>query len=186
MDLAAHNRMMARNNRWSNHRLYGAVLALRPGEFEAARTGFFPSIRETLNHVLAVDRYYLDALSEGGVGPAAFHAFVAHDDPQGLAHAQAEQDAALIRFCDALSADDMARRVVTDRGRAGRFPEVIADLLAHLFIHQTHHRGQVHAMLSGTSVKPPQLDEFFLDFDLPLRRDEVKALDLSVQARATS
>ena len=54
---------------------------------------------------------------------------------------------------------------MTDRGEEGMIPERIGDLLAHLFIHQIHHRGQVHAMLSGTSVKPPQLDEFFLDYD---------------------
>jgi uncharacterized damage-inducible protein DinB len=34
-------------------------------------------------------------------------------------------------------------------------------ILLHLFQHQIHHRGQVHAMLSATSVRPPQLDEFF-------------------------
>ena len=52
-------------------------------------------------------------------------------------------------------------------------PERIGDLLAHLFMHQIHHRGQVHAMLSGTSVKPPQLDEFFLDYDLKLRSERL-------------
>ena len=61
---------------------------------------------------------------------------------------------------------------------AGRFPETIAAILGHLYIHQIHHRGQVHAMLSGTSVAPPQLDEFFLDQDLHLRRDELRALAL--------
>ena len=40
--------------------------------------------------------------------------------------------------------------------------ETVASVLPHLFIHQIHHRGQAHAMLSGTTVKPPQLDEFFL------------------------
>jgi len=178
MDLAAHNRMMARNNRWSNDRLFRAVLALGPGEFHAARTSFFPSIARTLNHILAIDRYYFDALTEGGIGPAAFYGFVEFDDPQALSDAQAEQDGALIAFCDGLSADDFAWRVVTDRGEAGKFPERIGDLLAHLFLHQIHHRGQAHAMLAGTGVKPPQLDEFFLDFDAALRRDEVERLGL--------
>ncbi len=51
----------------------------------------------------------------------------------------------------------------TDRGAP--VPERIDRLLAHLFQHQIHHRGQAHAMLAGTTVAPPQLDEFFLDFD---------------------
>jgi uncharacterized damage-inducible protein DinB len=82
----------------------------------------------------------------------------------------------LIAFCDHLSAADLDRRVITDRREDGKIPERIGDLLAHLFIHDIHHRGQVHAMLSGTPVKPPQLDEFFLDYDLKLRRAEVERL----------
>ncbi len=42
-------------------------------------------------------------------------------------------------------------------------------LLAHLFEHQVHHRGQVHAMLSDTAVRPPQLDEFFCEEEAGLR-----------------
>ena len=177
--LAGHMRRMARNNRWSNDRLYRAVLSLQPGEFEAPRTSFFPSIAETLNHILAVDLYYVDALKEGGIGPAAFQQFTPYEDVTALEAAQRHWDEELIAFCDCLSEDDVARRVVTDRGEAGRFPERICDLLAHLFIHDIHHRGQVHAMLAGTSVEPPQLDEFFLDFDVPLRREEMERLGLS-------
>jgi uncharacterized damage-inducible protein DinB len=49
-------------------------------------------------------------------------------------------------------------------------------LLLHLFQHQIHHRGQVHAMLAGTTVKPPQLDEFFSTAEAPLRAAEFAAL----------
>lgn len=179
MDLVEHNIRMAGNNRWSNDRLYRAVLALRPGEFEAARTSFFPSIRETLNHMLAVDLYYFDALIEGGGGSSLFDDFVDFADRSKIAEAQAAQDEKLITFCKGLDAADLDRPVVTDRREEGRIPERIGDLLAHLFLHQIHHRGQVHAMLSGTSVKPPQLDEFFLDFDLKLRGGEMARLGLA-------
>jgi hypothetical protein len=50
-------------------------------------------------------------------------------------------------------------------------------VLAHLFMHQTHHRGQVHAMLSGTSVKPPQLDEFLMPSEGHLRTLEMMAME---------
>lgn len=181
--LPAQFALMARNNRWSNHVLLRAVCALQPGEFEAERTSFFPSIAGTLNHILAIDRYYLDALTEGGVGSAAFHDFVPFEDARALAEAQREQDEALIAFCDSLGDSDMARSAITDRGKAGRIPERIDNLLGHLFQHQIHHRGQVHAMLAGTSVKPPQLDEFFLDFD---RDPEIERLGLKPHASATS
>ena len=61
-----HVRRMARNNAWSNRRLYRACGELSASELGAPRTGFFPSIRLTLNHILIVDWYYLDALEEAG------------------------------------------------------------------------------------------------------------------------
>jgi uncharacterized damage-inducible protein DinB len=174
--LLDHFRRMARNNRWSNDRLYRAVLALQAGEFEAERVGFFPSVQATLNHIAAVDDLYLDFLEEGGVGAAAFDEFVPFADPKALAQAQEAADWRLIAFCDRLTADDLERRVMTDRRADGMIPERIGDILAHLFLHQIHHRGQLHAMLSGTSVKPPQLDEFLLDCDRALRGEEVERL----------
>ena len=72
-------------------------------------------------------------------------------------------DQHLIAFCRALPPDRATARVATDRGTAGRVTERIDHLLLHLFQHQVHHRGQAHAMLSSTTVKPPQLDDFLLD-----------------------
>ena len=178
MTLLDHLRRMAGNNLWSNDRLYRAVLQLKPGEFEAERTSFFPSIKATLNHILAVDHLYLDFLEEGGVGAAAYDDYVPFDEPQALFAAQALADRRLIAFCEKLSADDLDRRVITDRREDGMIPEKIGDILAHVFLHDIHHRGQVHAMLSGTSVKPPQLDEFLLDYDLKLRYVEVERLGI--------
>ncbi|PZV36933.1 DinB family protein [Mesorhizobium kowhaii] len=180
MNLLDHLRRMAANNLWSNDRLYRAVLSLKPGEFAAERTSFFPSIKATLNHILAVDLLYLDFLEEGGVGAAAHDDFVPIEEPQALFVAQVAADRRLIAFCDRLSAADLDRQVVTDRREDGMIPERIGDILAHVFLHDIHHRGQVHAMLSGTSVKPPQLDEFLLDYDAKLRREEVERLGLEI------
>jgi hypothetical protein len=51
----------------------------------------------------------------------------------------------------------------------------------HLFQHDIHHRGQAHAMLSGISVKPPQLDEFFAAGEAPLRAAEFGELGWTEQ-----
>lgn len=179
MDLVEHFQRMAQNSLWANDRLLRAVLALRPGEFEADRTNFFPSIRATLNHILSVDIYYLDMMKEGGRGLTVFDTWVDHNDPNSLAVAQMAFDRELLDFCAGLDAASLDRRVSTDRGEDGQIPEKIGDLLAHLFQHDIHHRGQVHAMLSATSAKPPQFDEFFLDFDWKLRKDEVERLRLT-------
>ncbi|TIV66418.1 MAG: damage-inducible protein DinB, partial [Mesorhizobium sp.] len=100
------------------------------------------------------------------------------DNAAALAAAQADFDRKLIAFCDGLTDADLDRRVITDRREDGMIPERIGDILGHVFLHDIHHRGQVHAMFSGTSVAPPQLDEFLLDYDIKLRKDEVERLGL--------
>ena len=134
-------------------------------KFAAPRTSFFPSLRATLNHSLGADIYYLNALecTDGCPEvPAEWPDFAA---PAALRTAQAAADARLVAVCDRLAAPDLDRPVVTDRGDAGLVSERLDAVLSHLFQHQIHHRGQAHAMLAGTHVAPPQLDEFFLAFD---------------------
>ena len=159
----------ARNNAWSNRRLHAACARLSQAELEAPRTSFFPTLQATLNHIYTVDAYYLDGLEAGGRGLALLENPIPHPRMAELSAAQAASDARLIRFCDALEPAALAREVVLDRGDEGLTRERVDAVLAHLFVHQIHHRGQAHAMLSGTSVAPPQLDEFFLDYDLPRR-----------------
>jgi uncharacterized damage-inducible protein DinB len=89
--------------------------------------------------------------------------------------AQRESDRELVAFCEGLSEADLARIVPCERPTT-TYEETIGDLLSHLFVHQIHHRGQVHAMLAGTEVKPPQLDEYFLAQDAPLRTDDLRAI----------
>ena len=178
MSLVLHLRKMARNNAWSNCKLHAACLKLPGVEFTATRTGYFQSIHATLNHILSVDHYYMDALTGGGRGPTSFTAFVPHATMTDLATAQAASDRRLIWFCDALTEQASAASIQTDRGKAGIFLERCDDLLAHLFQHQIHHRGQVHNMLSGTSVAPPQLDEYFLAFDVAERAKDIAALGI--------
>jgi uncharacterized damage-inducible protein DinB len=81
-------RAMAYNNAWANHRLLAACAGLTQAEFEALRTGFFPSIQATLNHILIIDRFYVDALEDGTLGPAAW----ADPIPHRLRPAQAAID----------------------------------------------------------------------------------------------
>jgi uncharacterized damage-inducible protein DinB len=168
-------RAMAYNNAWANHRLHAACSALSQAEFEAARTGFFPSLKATLNHILIIDWFYVDALEGGSLGPAAWSNQLPCATLRELASEQAKVDRRLIAFCEGLSEASLngisrvQRRDWVQQERTDR-------LLMHLFQHQVHHRGQAHAMLSATSVKPPQLDEFFSAAEAPLRAGEFKTL----------
>jgi uncharacterized damage-inducible protein DinB len=179
MWLSEHLRACARNNAWSNHRLHRACAGLTQQELEATRTSFFPSLQQTLNHILIVDWYYLDGLEQGGRGRATYAEEVPFPRLTDLAVAQRACDLRLVRFCDGLGEADLERSVALDRGEHGITQESVHAVLSHLFVHQIHHRGQAHAMLAGTHVPPPQLDEFFLAWDAPLRRAELEELGLA-------
>jgi uncharacterized damage-inducible protein DinB len=168
-------RAMAYNNAWANHRLLAACARLTQAEFEAPRTGFFPSLQATLNHILIIDRFYVDALEGGTLGPAAWADRIPCPTVSELRPTQAAVDRRLIAWCEAL--DDAGPDRIIQVHRGTRVQTERADrLLLHLFQHQIHHRGQAHAMLSDTTVAPPQLDEFFSAAEAPLRAAELAEL----------
>jgi uncharacterized damage-inducible protein DinB len=171
MDAVLPYRAMAYNNGWANHRLLAACLRLSQADFVAARTGFFPSLRATLNHILIIDRFYVDAMEGGTLGPAAWADEEPCETAITLRDAQREVDRRLIAVVERLGMADLNRVVDIHRGDHIQ-RERIDRLLLHLFQHQIHHRGQAHAMLSATEVPPPQLDEFFAAGEAPLRATE--------------
>ena len=169
-------RIQARANRLANHRLHAAMAALGDEDFRAPRTSFFPSLAATLNHILEVDQYYVGAL-HGDAGLAGhWSRFVPDTGFALLAASQRATDERLIAFCDALDTADCRRIVEMPRNEGRVQRDQAAHVLAHLFMHQTHHRGQVHAMLAGTSVAPPQLDEFLMPSDAHFRVGDMAAL----------
>ena len=183
--LSHHFATMAYNNAWSNHRLLTACGTLPEAVFVARRTSFFPSLKATLNHNVTVDWYYIDALERALAGTEPnrepWH-FYEPEEPFAtcapLAAAQRDADRRLVDVCVALTDDRLDLPVPVMR-RAGLQSESFTRLLAHLFQHQIHHRGQAHAMLAGTTVKPPQLDEFFCANEAHLRAAELAELGYS-------
>jgi uncharacterized damage-inducible protein DinB len=171
-------RAMAYNNAWANHRLLAACARLTQAELEASRTNFFPSLKATLNHILVIDWFYVDSLEGGSLGPKAWADPTPCATVAVLQREQAAVDRRLISVCAALTETSLSDDVLVNRDD-GIQVERRDRLLLHLFQHQVHHRGQAHAMLAGTSVKPPQLDEFFSAGDAPQRAAELAALGWS-------
>jgi uncharacterized damage-inducible protein DinB len=175
VSLAGQYRIQARANRLANHRLHAAMAALSPTEFHAPRVSFFPSLAATLNHLLAVDAYYIGAL-HGDTGLVRrYRDFVPAPALGELAERQRTSDERLIAWCETLTDAGCAATIDMDRGDHVQ-RDLAAHVLAHLFMHQTHHRGQVHAMLSSTAVAPPQLDEFLMPSDARFRVADMAAL----------
>lgn len=163
-------------NRLANHRLHHAMRTLSREEFLATRTSFFPSLAETLNHILAVDLYYLAALHGEADMARQWDDAPVCETVADLAFAQAAVDRRFIDHVGALSAAQLEDVVDMVRGEGRIQRERRGHVIAHLLNHQVHHRGQVHAMLAGTAVKPPQLDEFLMPSEAHFRVAELKAL----------
>ncbi|MCP3383366.1 DinB family protein [Bradyrhizobium sp. CCGUVB4N] len=170
-DLVQTYRAFAHNNAWANHRLLTACAGLSQAKFEARRTGFFPSIQRTLNHIYVIDLFYIDALEGGWLGPRAWANEVPYPSLSVLTPAQVAMDKRLLSICDVLTPELLDGFVRINRNTSVQV-ERRDRLLMHLFQHQIHHRGQAHAMLSETAVAPPQLDEFFAEGEAPLRAAE--------------
>ena len=172
----------AYNNAWANHRLHRACGQLTREELAAGRTSFFPSIKATLNHILTVDWYYLEMLERSLAGlpphedPARFFdPAEPFDDGATLSREQHASDRRLIALCEGVDDARLDDLILLPR-RSGLERDRLRRILAHLFQHQVHHRGQVHAMLAGTRVKPPQLDEFFCTGEAHLRASDFAEL----------
>jgi uncharacterized damage-inducible protein DinB len=173
--LSQHFLTEACNNAWANHRLLQACCELSQEDFVARRTSFFPSIKATLNHILTVDWFYLEMVERALAGLAPAENPGRHFDPEepfercaDLAREQRAADKRLVALCESL-ADGKLDTTVSTKRRQGLVHDRLRRILAHLFQHQIHHRGQVHAMLAGTPVKPPQLDEFYCTGEAHLR-----------------
>jgi uncharacterized damage-inducible protein DinB len=169
-------RIQAHANRLANLRLHTAMAPLTVAELHAARTSFFPTLMATLNHVLAVAEYYVGVLHGDAGLNEAWHAFEGAEDVQALAPRQRASDERLIAWLSRADDEALDRPVQMPRAQGRIQTDAAAHMLQHLFMHQTHHRGQVHAMLSGTAVAPPQLDEFLMPSEPHLRTLEMAAL----------
>ena len=145
-------------NRWANARLYEAALNVSDADYRRDVGAFFKSLHGTLNHLLLTDRLWLKRLTGEGEHPNRLNAII-YEDRRALASARADEDDRIVGYVAALddAALDGLQKYSTTSGKP--FEQKRGDILAHLFNHQTHHRGQAHTILSiVTGKEPPSLD----------------------------
>ncbi|MDO9525437.1 MAG: DinB family protein [Gemmobacter sp.] len=161
--------MLARYNLWQNRSLVTAATGLTPEARNAPRGAYFGSIAGTLSHLLWADLVWLSRLDggqrpEGGTSasPDAF------PDWGDYRRERAATDARITDWAGRLGPDDLAGDLYWYSGVLGRGvsrPKAVC--VMHFFNHQTHHRGQVHAMLTAAGARPDDTDLFLMpaDFD---------------------
>ena len=155
--LIAHFTMLAAYNRLANERLYDACTVLSDAERKRDRKGFFRSIHGTLNHIMVGDRIWLCRLAPGGSQSIALDAIL-YEGFDELRVARVTDDARIETFAAGLTDDFLARSIDYTSSNGRKFNDPAPLLVAHMLNHQTHHRGQVHDMLSQAGVATPVLD----------------------------
>ena len=157
----AYVQRMARYNRWQNANLYGVADTLSDDERRRERGAFFGSIHQTLSHLLWADQIWMSRFSsavekpQAGI-PESVSLYPAWD---GLKRERAGFDETIIGWADKLDASWLEGNLTWYSGGQKRDvtrPKWV--LLTHFFNHQTHHRGQVHCMLTQTGGKPHATD----------------------------
>ena len=147
--LQSHFHMFARYNDWANRRLYAKAAALSDTDYRADRGAFFASVHGTLNHLLLTDRVWMHRFTGGGPTYQRLD-LILHEDFKELRQAREREDQRIIDWVGTLDEKKLAglftyRTIVNPR----EVRQPLAAALAHFFNHQTHHRGQVHALLTA-------------------------------------
>lgn len=160
----SHFRMMAGFNAWANARLGGSIAALSDSAYREDHGAFFGSVHRTLNHLLLVDRLWSGRIADQDHGITALDQEL-YADREALREAREEEGRRFIALVDGLSPDCLLRQVRYRRVIGNGEEECRVDhILATLLNHQTHHRGQIHCLLTQQGITPPALDViFFLD-----------------------
>ena len=156
----AYVRTMAGYNRWQNENLYGAADTLSDAARKEQRGAFFGSIHGTLNHLLFGDQSWMSRFADmqkPAVGiPQSVGLFESWED---LKRERRGFDARIITWAEQLDAAWLDGDLTWHSGtRKSDVTRPRALLVAHMFNHQTHHRGQVHCMLTQAGARPGDTD----------------------------
>ena len=150
--------MFAGYNAWCNERLYDAAALVSDADYRADRGAFFKSLHGTLNHILIADHVWMKRFTGTGQQPPGLDAIL-YDDFAALRAARRTQDVLINRYIgnlddQALSGTLTYRTVVNPQ----TIKQTLAPALDHFFNHQTHHRGQAHAILTSFGAKTGDTD----------------------------
>jgi len=149
--------LLANFNKWANEKILNSCKKLKETEYKKNRKAFFSSIHGTLNHLLVVDRAYIARIEEKDHGLKSLDQIL-YGNLFQLEEVRIKEDKRLIDLVNELSKESLNKEITYQGFTAGNQTLTINLILITLFNHQTHHRGQIHNMLSQAGVKPPQID----------------------------
>ena len=149
--------LLANFNTWANTKIFSSCKKLDDTEYKKDRVAFFSSIHGTLNHLLVVDKAYISRIEGIDHGLKSLDQILFESLLQ-LEEARIKEDKRLIDLVNSLSEESIHKEITYKGFETGNTTYTINMILITLFNHQTHHRGQIHNMLSQSGIKPPQID----------------------------
>jgi len=155
---------MARYNAWQNGCVVSAAEGLSDTERKADRGAFFGSIQGTLSHLLWGDLIWMSRFDGGEPPPCGIPGSPAlFPDWAAFKRERAATDERIEAWAARLGVADLGGDLSWHSGALGRdVTKPRALLITHFFNHQTHHRGQVHAMLTAAGALPGATDLAFM------------------------
>ncbi len=144
--------VMANYNTWVNARIFNLCADLDDHAYRQDTGAFFGSIHNTLNHILLVDILWLARLKGEKVHYIQSLGQILYDDLSALADARVKIDRELTEYVQELSEEDLKDSVAYTRMSGQTGEDTVWEVLITLFNHQTHHRGQIHAMLTQSGI----------------------------------
>lgn len=157
-----HFALMAEYNAWANTRLYRMAAQLPDAEYRRDVGAYFKSLHGTLNHLLVADRIWLRRLTGTGDLPTRLDAILC-EDLVSLTEARRVEDDRLVSFVEKSTESELSGTFEYRLLNGVQQQQKVREVLAHVFNHQTHHRGQAHGILTTLGVKEPEsLDVLWL------------------------
>ena len=157
-------RTMAAYNAEMNRRLYAAAGRLTDAERRKPRGAFWSSIHGTLCHLLWGDQAWMSRF-DGWPKPAVIQKESAGliEDFAELQRLRVDADARISAWADRVDDAWLAQDLVWFSQSAQReLRNPRGFLVTHFFNHQTHHRGQAHAMITAAGEQTGDTDLFLV------------------------
>ena len=153
-----HIQLMSNFNAWANQIIYDVCSELSDEEYRLDRKAFFGSIHHTLNHLLLVDRLWVCRL--GGYEDSEIHSLdqILFEEFDELREARVQEDKRMIDLVGEWDQSELNRSISYTRMNGVKDENSVEEIMLTVFNHQTHHRGQIHAMLTQCDREIPDLD----------------------------
>ena len=156
--MKAHFEMFADYNRWANGLLYDAVATMEDDAYRRDEGLFFGSVHATLNHLLVADTIWMARFRQQSHAPMKLN-HIMHDAFDALREARRAMDDEIVEWMSRQSDSELAANFTyTPVTNPEPVTQGVAPALAHVFNHQTHHRGQIHGVVTRRTELCPEMD----------------------------